>query len=319
MLKVEMVGSEMIKPASPTPLHLRFFDLTSLDLLIPPIFVHVILYYPSPNMAALSHLKASLSHCLLRFYPLAGSLEADAGRVDCNDQGVEFVESRVGSQLQDLIQNPESQALSELVPCHDNGSKAGRSEGGLLAMQANFFDCGGLALGVCLCHSIGDMATFAAFLKHWSSVGSKPPACDGDRVVNCLRLFPPAAGSDPALPKCVLPPLPSPAMKRFSFSDASIAALRKNRGGGASRVEAVTGLVCRCIARAAGKAAPPGRSEKVFIVTHSVNLRRRMEPPLPDDAFGNLCATSYTAELPEEELFKSRATGEGGGGVDQED
>lgn len=36
-----------------------------------------------------------------------------------------------------------------------------------------------------------------------------------------------------------------------------------------------------------------------------------MKPPLPDDAFGNLCATSYTAELPEEELFKSNKDGHG--------
>lgn len=300
-----MSRTEIIKPASPTPPHLRLLHLSSLDLLAPTIYVPLIFYYPSHHaVPSPALLKTSLSQCLVRFYPLAGRFAGD--RVDCNDQGVEFVESRVESRLQDLIHNPNEEALTQLVPCRLTSTKSAVMEGALLAVQANFFDCGGLALGVDLCHCIGDMASFATFLKAWAATARN--CSDGETdseqhhqqlVRHGFHLFPPTRPSS-APPQYKFPTRPDPVMKSFALTDANIAALRRSRGdAGATRVEAITALVCRCIARAAGNS-----SARVFLVSHAVNLRPRTEPPLPDDAFGNLSVVRYTPELAEEELVR---------------
>ena len=84
-------------------------------------------------------------------------------------------------------------------------------------------------------------------------------------------------------------------LKRFVFSSASIAALKAKYAEESSsalenrlypsRVEALTALIySRYIAATQVKLG----AKKLHIVFHAVNLRTRMDPPLPEHSFGNI-------------------------------
>ncbi|THG20763.1 hypothetical protein TEA_003837 [Camellia sinensis var. sinensis] len=51
-------------------------------------------------------LRTSLSNTLTQFYPLAGRVKGESS-VDCNDKGVDYIETRVDSQLLNIIDRPE--------------------------------------------------------------------------------------------------------------------------------------------------------------------------------------------------------------------
>ncbi|CAA0838883.1 Unknown protein [Striga hermonthica] len=107
---VEITSKEMVKPSSPTPLHLRTLKLSYIDQLLRSAYISFILFYnPShdqtiPNDDDLNrtsrHLKESLSHTLTSFYPLAGRL-LDSSTVHCNDAGAELSVARVLSRRLD--------------------------------------------------------------------------------------------------------------------------------------------------------------------------------------------------------------------------
>ncbi|KAJ7945503.1 vinorine synthase-like [Quillaja saponaria] len=43
----------------------------------------------------------------------------------------------------------------------------------LLAIQVNLFDCGGIAIGVCMLHKFGDTSTVTNFTSDWAIIGRK--------------------------------------------------------------------------------------------------------------------------------------------------
>ncbi|XP_039163142.1 stemmadenine O-acetyltransferase [Eucalyptus grandis] len=91
--------------------------------------------------------------------------------------------------------------------------------------------------------------------------------------------------------------------KRFEFDSASLAALRTKAGDGSTSksptlIEAVTALICKAAMNARTEISGNGRSSTV--ISHVVNLRGRMNPPLPDHSFGNIWRFA-TATIKEEE------------------
>ncbi|KAI3992376.1 hypothetical protein MKX01_013243, partial [Papaver californicum] len=112
MMKVQVVSKESIKPSSPTPNHLKIFNLSFLDQLAPPIYVNILLYYFHNAKKIInadvrrSVLKKSLAETLTKLYPLAGKIIDDKFIVDCNDEGVDYIETKVSNRkLSQLIQH----------------------------------------------------------------------------------------------------------------------------------------------------------------------------------------------------------------------
>ena len=67
---MEVISIEKIKPSSPTPNHLRIYNLSLLDQMIPSVYVPLVLYFCSDddnnnNDDRIQHLKESLWDALI--------------------------------------------------------------------------------------------------------------------------------------------------------------------------------------------------------------------------------------------------------------
>ncbi|XWS34640.1 hypothetical protein CRYUN_Cryun21dG0055000 [Craigia yunnanensis] len=88
-------------------------------------------------------LEKSLSKTLARFYPffarrISGSL------IDCNDEGVDYIEARVNYLLQDIFKQPDGELLRKLLTVQLESTEA--ATGHILLARVNFFECGGMAI-----------------------------------------------------------------------------------------------------------------------------------------------------------------------------
>ena len=103
-VEIEVISEETIKPSFPTPQHLHHYQLSFLDQLQPLIFMPMVIFYPKQSDANLSNIeqsdriKKSLSDALTRFHMLAGRVK-DNLYIDCNDEGVHYVEAKAKCKL----------------------------------------------------------------------------------------------------------------------------------------------------------------------------------------------------------------------------
>ena len=176
-IDIKVIQSVTVKPSSPTPDNHRLYKLSFLDQVCPTHRTPVILFYPRTtdliNISQTSQLlKKSLSQTLTSFYPFAGKLR-DNIAIECNDQGAEFVVARVNCPLSKILENPDMATLTQLIPSPAIPKEASFTSP-LLLVTASFFDCGGMAIGVCLSHKAGDASTLSTFLNSWAATTSKP-------------------------------------------------------------------------------------------------------------------------------------------------
>ncbi|KAK9291984.1 hypothetical protein L1049_019936 [Liquidambar formosana] len=179
-MKLEIASRETIKPSSPTSHHHETFKLCLLDQLAPPIYVPLVLFYSAADFIgndAVDHttisdrLKKSLSKTLSRFYPLCGRMKENAS-IECNDEGVLYVEARPNVALSDILKNPEISVLEQFLPFDPYRVRLDK-EAVITAIQVNVFDCGGIGIGVCILHKIADGATVASFINAWAATASR--------------------------------------------------------------------------------------------------------------------------------------------------
>ncbi|XP_031091468.1 stemmadenine O-acetyltransferase-like [Ipomoea triloba] len=300
MFKVELLSKEMmIKPSSPTPPHLKTLKLSFLDQISPPVFIPLIFFFHNhgedDHGRSSQKLKQSLSKVLSLFYPLAGRLKGN-DFIDCSDDGALWVEARVHGFLKDVVENPLMEELEKFLPAepYNNGDDGEL----ILAVQINYFLDGGIAVGVCMSHKIGDGLSLVNFVNAWAVAA---------REGHVAGISPP----DFELPPSLFPPTtadlsgsgfsPSVGMtrekivtRRVVFSKEKLAALKKSAAARVSdptRVEALSAFLWS----AAGRKKPQNPSAAV----HAVNLRSRMNPPLPDLTFGNLWRPAIAVTSPE--------------------
>lgn len=287
-LEVEIKGTtEMIKPSSPTPDHLRNFNLSLLDQIVPVEYTAVVLFYTGNgdvnNAAKKSQrLKTSLSRTLSSFYPYAGRIK-DHKTVECNDNGAVFVEAYADCCLSDILHKPDQKFLRKFLPTEIESPKAGT--GPLLLVQATFFKCGGVALGNCLSHKMADGNTTGFFLTSWGANSRGSNKALIPLFIAASGLFPPDHSLAPYMDVIGS----NFVTKRFVLYESKIAALRAKVSSAnvpkPTRVEAVTALIWKCVTTAAraNRGFP-----RVSQTSHSMNLRKMVVPPLPNYAAGNI-------------------------------
>ncbi|KAH7515566.1 hypothetical protein FEM48_Zijuj10G0040300 [Ziziphus jujuba var. spinosa] len=262
-------------------------DEELLDQFGHPIYGPLVLFYPkngiSPQQRS-QKLKKSLSQVLTLFYPLAGRTNNNF-TVECNDDGVHFIEARVHGFLSNFLQKPNSNLLHRFLLMEMESRKAGT--GPLFLVQASFFDCGGLAIGTCLWHKLGDETTTRLILKYWSAIALGHHDHADIPCLDSASQFPAREFSIPHSSVVF-----ERTRNRFVLDAWKIAALKAKVSSASvpkpTRVEAVSALIWRS-AMAAWRSSNKGIAKK-SVLTHNVNIRKLAEPPLPENSMGNLIA-----------------------------
>ncbi|EEF51839.1 stemmadenine O-acetyltransferase [Ricinus communis] len=298
---LELISKQIIKPSSPTPHHLRNYNLSFLDQIAPAAYVRLALFYEANKHTIINDsfgtsilLKNSLAKTLTHFYPLAGRA-LDDFVIHCNDEGAEYTEVRVPCKLSETIESKDAKDINLLFPydMHFDFKKEI-----LLAVQFNIFDCGGIAIGMSFSHKLVDGTSANAFVFTWAAITQG--ARDGHEVIKNLNLsaaihFPSVDVSDYMPNKGTI--RDKIATKRFTFNKSSIAALREAAGSNVfsadhsqvrrtTRYEAISAFIWR---RLMGIfQSKPGQKNKEYAAVHAVNLRGRMAPPLDSNSFGNI-------------------------------
>ncbi|KAH9675382.1 retrovirus-related pol polyprotein from transposon RE1 [Citrus sinensis] len=175
--------------------------------------------------------------------------------------------------MSEVIQQAKANILEQLMPCKPHEST--RVEHNLI-VQVNYFGCGGMSIGICFHHKIANAATAANFLKTWGLHARGAGAGD----TNDFRHV------------------------RFTIEGEKIASLREKVVKAEpyldrpSRVEVVSSVILGALLAAYGglrdddeefTTTPPKNVTAIF----AVNLRKRMNPPLPEQSFGNISSAAF--------------------------
>ncbi|KAF3951083.1 hypothetical protein CMV_023234 [Castanea mollissima] len=293
-VEVEVFSNESIKPSSPTPTHLRYYQLSFLDQISPPVYASFLFFYTKNDAYSKistdttksfsSVLKQSLSDVLTRYYPLAGRIK-DNLNVDCNDEGVLFREAQVKCKLSDIVTNPNPAEFNRFLPCDIDGT-----HNLTFAVQVNYFTCGGIAIGACISHKIADGTSFIMFMKNWAATARGQT--DIYPQFQASTLFPPTSTLSGLKPETGMTK-EKLVLKRFVFSSATIETLKEKYAESSdlecplhpSRVEALSAFIwSRYVAATQENCG----HKKLNLVLFAVNLRTRMDPPLSGNFFGNI-------------------------------
>ncbi|KAL8256632.1 hypothetical protein R6Q59_031699 [Mikania micrantha] len=296
-MDVEIISKESIKPSSPTPNHLKTFNLCVLDQLISTPYAPIIFYYPNNNgdniFQALQRslvLKKSLSETLTQFYPLAGTIKNNLS-IDCNDVGANYVLALVHGRLDGFLRQPDHRLINKFlpfIPSFDESSAGAR----VTNVQVNIFECGGIAVGLCVSHKILDGAGLHTFLKGWANMAS------GNEEVVYPNLTAPSIFPAKSLWLRDVAMVVYQSMlkegrcttRRFVFDPNAIAALKAEAGTNGvqqqpTRVEVVSALIWKCAITASKEASGLDKTSRL---THFVNLRRKLAVKRSKDLICNM-------------------------------
>ncbi|MFS7911043.1 putative transferase [Helianthus anomalus] len=138
--------SKFIKPLVPTPSNLKHYKIGFIDELAPFVNVNIVLFL-SKNLnhdpKFVTQLENSLAKTLTQFYPLAGRYVEESHYVDCNDQGVEFIQASVNIKLENILgPGVNLLFLEEFIRVKCHFSPCGLASFVILIQISNFLNLG---------------------------------------------------------------------------------------------------------------------------------------------------------------------------------
>ncbi|KAK1289351.1 Shikimate O-hydroxycinnamoyltransferase [Acorus calamus] len=308
-MKIIVRNSTMVCPAHPTPRHNLWNS--NVDLVVPRFHTPSVYFYRpdgSSTFFVSSLLKEALSKALVPFYPMAGRLRRDEdGRIEinCDGQGVLFVEADTDSTIDDFGDFTPTMELKRLIPTVDYSQDI--SSFPLLVLQVTHFKCGGASLGVGMQHHVADGFSGLHFVNSWSDIArgldvGVPPFID--RTLLRARdpprpAFPhieyqpaPALKStETATPPTEPPPPTTVSVFKITRTHIDLLKAKSRSGSGPgpnySSYELLSGHIWRCTCKARG--LPADQETKLYIATDG---RSRLRPGLPPGYFGNVIFTA---------------------------
>lgn len=318
----------LVRPALPAPNTDRFLYLSNLDdkaqvrTHIPVIQFYR--YNPSKKTEdPVKTIREALRKTLVHYYPLAGRLrDADNGKlqVECSGEGVLFVEADAHHvSLKDFgdIICPPIPSLDDLL-YQPSGSET-ITDTPLLIIQVTRLKCGGFIFALRSNHCICDAIGILQFMKALAEIArgalqpSIPPVWDREilrpRTNRTMKYAHHAfdhTDAEYAQQQQQEQHLGSveEGMPNLSvlFGSDEIAALKRQVGGGyCSTFE----VLSACLWRARSKALNiPAEQDARF--SFPINIRSRIQPPLPTGYYGNALSASHavarTGDLTERPL-----------------
>ncbi|KAI5674932.1 hypothetical protein M9H77_05882 [Catharanthus roseus] len=296
---IEKVSKTFIKPSSPTPQSLRLYNLSSYDQILFTDYgsmAYFFLNHPNHHIeiSKIRHqLHDSLSKTLIHYYPFAGRLVKN-DYIDCSDQGIEFLEVRIHCPILDILKkNTKSYSIGLVFPREMVPKNANQES--LVAVQLSHFDCGGIAIGVCLSSKIADGSAATTFMEDWANL-SRLSSHVPSPILPSDSHFPRKDGTFP-LPffdykNCVT--------RKFIFPAKEIEKLKlkANESGidQPTRVEVLSALLYGCAMEATKSTITGGGTS---VILEAINLRPFLG--LPQNTLGNIYSFYFCINKDEEE------------------
>ncbi|KAJ0833896.1 putative quinate O-hydroxycinnamoyltransferase [Helianthus annuus] len=288
-MKIEVRESTMVKPAEETP-KINLWN-SNVDLVVPNFHTPSVYFYRpngAPDFFDPKVMKDALSRALVPFYPMGGRLKRDEdGRIeiDCQGQGVLFVEAESDGVVDDFGDFAPTLELRKLIPAVDYSQ--GIESYPLLVLQVTYFKCGGVSLGVGMQHHAADGASGLHFIDRTLLRARDPPQPAFDHIE-----YQPAPPMKTAPKTTNDETVPETAVSIFKLTRDQLNALKaKSKEAGNtisySSYEMLSGHVWRCVCKARG--LPDDQDTKLYIATDG---RARLRPSLPPGYFGNVIFTT---------------------------
>ncbi|MCE3049936.1 hypothetical protein HAX54_046152 [Datura stramonium] len=300
MVASTILSRKIIKPFSPTPPSRRRHNLSFMDYVSPPEYAPIAAFYSKPTSYNISQtsniLENALSKVLDSYYPFAGTI-VDNKYVDCNDIGVEYLTVRINCPMSEILNHPYNNATDVVFPQDLTWSRS--VNGYLLVVQLSHFDCGGIAISVCIWHKIADGYSLCKFLDDWAAT-SRDADFKPSLRFDASSFFP-LIDDLPVLPNVTLEPHRC-VSRMYHFSSSSLTILKDIIATGSgvvhnpTRVEVATTLVHKCVVETS-----LANSKGVFkpsLLCHVMNLR----PPLPLNTIGNACCHFSSVATTEDDI-----------------
>ncbi|CAK9183522.1 unnamed protein product [Ilex paraguariensis] len=170
VLTVKRGNPTLVTPAEETPKGLYF--LSNLDQNFTTIIRTIYCYRSMErgNEQSAEVIKDALSKVLVPYYPLAGRLSTCTDgklTVDCNGEGVVFVEAEANCTIEVIGDNRMPDPLVHGKLFYDIPSAKGLLEVPPIMAQVTKFKCGGFVLGTCVNHCLLDGISAMQFLNSW--------------------------------------------------------------------------------------------------------------------------------------------------------
>ena len=142
------------------------------DQLVKNVPVSVVFFYR--KSFHYDELINALKEVLYDFPIFAGRLTNTNNNlcINCNNKGIVFSVTKDNCTLDQILKQLPTINKKRLVDRIDP-KKVISNQSTLLTIKLTYFAGGGMALGVCWHHSIGDMYTFMCFMKAWSNAVNK--------------------------------------------------------------------------------------------------------------------------------------------------
>ncbi|PON71604.1 Transferase [Trema orientale] len=250
-VELEIVSKEMIQPSSPAPHHLRSYQLSFLDQIAPQVYNPFVMFYKPEKDS---------------------EFDENTTFIECNDEGIPYLEARVNCKLSHFLQNPNPNELNKLIPFESD-----KLADVPLGVQVNIFEC-----GYWIMHFSQGCRRFIIFhvpQELWAAIAR------GDHMDGGAPRISSISGFD----RVGITTKDTIISKRFVFNAAMIEdlegkyAIVNSKGSSnhenqkvPSRVEALSAFIWSDVA------------SRLQLMWSAVNLRPRIEPPLEEHSFGNL-------------------------------